>query len=275
VNIRTTFDELSQGTIGSYERYNGFYRRANMRKVIYELYDGKCAATGQPINLDEADIGHIVPRSRGDIFEHLYPGLDVDNAINLHLLASWVNKRNNDAFMPAPLVIHNSVSFAASLVSTKMENVLRYADGVDVSPLRQTIPSTDTAALADLELYDDLLALMSTAGGKYLFASDQHSSLSGGEGYERLQSMVHRSDQGSVGCLDLVQGECVQLDEHEVPKGTRISSVYREAVANSATGLLFRRDQLLPVKDHIESKVIPFYQARYMAGSAPVVGMPT
>ena len=246
-----------------------------MRKVIYDLYDGKCAATGQPIDLADADIGHIVPRSRNDIFKHLYPGLDVDNAINLHLLASWVNKRNNDAFMPSPLVIHNAVSFAASLVSTKMERILKYADGVDVSPLRQRIPLTDTAALADLELYDDLLALMSTAGGKYLFASDQQSSLSSGEGYERLQSMANRIDERSVGCLRMVEGECVGLGDLEVPKGTRISSVYRDAVANADSGLLFRRDQLLPVKDHIETSVIPFYQARYMAGTAPVVAPPT
>lgn len=246
-----------------------------MRKIIYDLYDGKCAATGQPIDLADADIGHIVPRSRGDVFEHLYPGLDVDNAINLHLLASWVNKRNNDAFMPAPLVIHNAVSFAASLVSTKMDRILQYADGVDVSDLRQRIPQADLQASSDLDFYDDLLALMSTAGGKYLFANEQHNPLGLEEGYDRLREMTERAGTTFGGCLPIEDGGCVGVEERQLLKGVKISSVYRNAVADSATGHLFRREQLLPVKDYIESSLIPFYQERYMTTSVPSVSSPS
>ena len=262
MNIRTNFEELSRGVIGSYERYNGFYTRPNMRKIIYDLYDGKCAVTGQPIALEDADIGHIVPRSRADIFNELYPSLDVDNAINLHLLSSWVNKRNNDAFLPAPLVIHNAVSFAANLDSTKMDAILKYADGLNVAPLRERIPATEGEILADLNLYDDLLELMSSSGGKYLFAQEGNSSLSGGHQYERLQGIA-QSLGGSIGCLEFVDGDCIGLGELEVPKNTKISRVYRDVVDQSETGLMFRRDQLAPVKAHIEDQMIPRHEAKY------------
>lgn len=38
---------------------------AEVRRIVYDRYDGKCAICGKPISYEEMTIDHIIPKSRG------------------------------------------------------------------------------------------------------------------------------------------------------------------------------------------------------------------
>lgn len=90
-------------------QFNGFYNRPDAGDLMYALYEGICQATNQKIDRASAHIGHIVPQASADLFEKLYPGLDVHNAINLHLISAQVNCRNSAYFIPSPAAIHHTI----------------------------------------------------------------------------------------------------------------------------------------------------------------------
>lgn len=175
MNIRTSFDDLSKGYAVEYGRYNGFYRRADVRKVFYDLFKGKCAATGDQISLHDAEVGHIVPRSRPEVFEALYPGLDVDNAINLHLISKDVNRRASDGIVPSPHAIHNAVSFSAKRVDQKLAKILaRQSDG-DYSWLKQECekaPDNEyyTGLAKTIDAFETANEVLSNRQGRFAFA---------------------------------------------------------------------------------------------------------
>lgn len=95
-----------------------------MRQIIYDLYKGTCAATGEKISLADAEVGHIVAQSKPEIFETLYPGLDVHNVINLHLIKRNVNRQNGNGVIPSPLALHNAISFSARIVDGRLKKIL-------------------------------------------------------------------------------------------------------------------------------------------------------
>lgn len=113
-----------------FARYNGFYKRPEARQVIYELFRGQCAASGDAINLETADVGHIVPQSEAAYFEELFPGLDVHNLINLHLLHSSANRRVSNHFPRNPLFLHNAISYNIGLIRRRLPKIeSAYAKG--------------------------------------------------------------------------------------------------------------------------------------------------
>jgi hypothetical protein len=71
------------------------------------------------------EVGHIVPRSRPEVFEALYPGLDIDNVVNLHLITKNVNRRNGNSVILSPLAIHNAISYSARVVGSRLPKLLR------------------------------------------------------------------------------------------------------------------------------------------------------
>jgi hypothetical protein len=96
-----------------------------MREIVYGIYKGQCAATGEHISINEADVGHIVPQSESDFFESLYPGLDVHNLINLHLLRKGINRRNSNGIVLSPLAIHNAISYSAKLIDRRLDKTTK------------------------------------------------------------------------------------------------------------------------------------------------------
>ena len=103
--------------------YNGYYKRPDIRRLIYTLYKGVCQASGRKINLTDAEVGHIVPRSKGTRFETLFPGLDVDNLVNLHLLEKGMNRRVSNFTVDSPLFIYNAISYNARLIQQRLPKV--------------------------------------------------------------------------------------------------------------------------------------------------------
>ena len=176
MNISTKFDELSAGFAKTYERYNGFYRRPDVRETLYDLYGGKCAATGEEIALSDAEVGHIVPRSQPGLFESLYPGLDVDNAINLHLISKDVNRRNRDGLAPSPHAIHNAISYSARLVENRLPKLMMARKNDRYSGLKRALEAYPDSEYSQretrsLEQYEHLKELLTQKKGPYVFMS--------------------------------------------------------------------------------------------------------
>lgn len=108
-----------------FSRFNGFYKAANARQIIYDLYKGKCAATGRKIDLAEADIGHIIPQSDPGSFEKMFPGLDVHNIINLQLLKASENRKVGNTYAESPLLLATAFAYTIRLVRTRYHKVAK------------------------------------------------------------------------------------------------------------------------------------------------------
>lgn len=106
-----------------FARYNGFYKRPEARQIVYELFRGQCAASGNEVNLESADVGHIAPQSEAAYFEELFPGLDAHNLINLHLLQASANRRVSNHFPRSPLFLHNAISYNIGLIRRRLPKI--------------------------------------------------------------------------------------------------------------------------------------------------------
>lgn len=192
MNIRTSFDDLSREFVSAYKQYNGFYQRSDVRQIIYDLYKGKCAYTGEAIPLAEADVGHIVPQSKPELFSSLYPGLNVDNVLNLHLIRRSVNIRNSNSVVGSPLAIHNAISFSAKLVDQRLSKVLsddpqeikEYGWLRDECARSVTDPKCIwSGALRQLALRDALLLAVTSRQGRFAIHSSDGSAIAGSPEY--------------------------------------------------------------------------------------------
>jgi hypothetical protein len=77
-------------------KYNGFYKTQDCREIVFKLSKGICEGCNSMIKLDKFyHVGHIVPRVDSDLFDKMYPSLDVDNLLNLHALCSTCNLKAN------------------------------------------------------------------------------------------------------------------------------------------------------------------------------------
>lgn len=101
-------------------RLNGFYNRPDAREIIYKLHKGICSYEQDVLPLESVDIGHIVPRSKPELFSKYFAGLDVDNLINLRLLSKKQNIKNSNYFAPSPLLIFDSVAYNLRLIKEKL-----------------------------------------------------------------------------------------------------------------------------------------------------------
>src|SRR5690606_19172579 len=63
-------------------------------------------------------------RAAADFFEELYPGLDVDNVINLSLLSASVNLRNRDYFVPSAEALHHIYGAKAVVAASRLVKML-------------------------------------------------------------------------------------------------------------------------------------------------------
>lgn len=106
-----------------YRVYNGFYQRQDVRKVVAELYRNKCAITGDDIGFEDGEVGHIVPRARPKIFSDLYPGLDIDNVVNLHWIKKSLNRRNSAAVNPSPLAVASQIAYACEIIDGRLNAI--------------------------------------------------------------------------------------------------------------------------------------------------------
>ena len=110
-------------TQSEFSSFNGFYKTAAARQVIYDLYKGKCVATGRKIDLADADIGHIIPQSDPAYFEEMFPGLDVHNIINLQLLHASENRKVGNTYIKNPLFLAPAFAYTARIVRSRYHKV--------------------------------------------------------------------------------------------------------------------------------------------------------
>ena len=73
------------------------HRNPNLRKAIFEVFGGRCVATGAPLSLKNMTIDHVIPRSKGG----------PDNIFNYALMSSPINNKKGDVLHPdnAPLLL--------------------------------------------------------------------------------------------------------------------------------------------------------------------------
>ena len=149
-------------------RHNGFYSKPHCRKVVLNLYEGKCASCPPPpreIEGDSFHVAHIIPRSRPDLMEKYFPGLDVDNLLNLKLSCKRCNFRESNFVLDA-LPLQAALNYSVRLIYSRLESVL-----IKLKSLvpRIEINGTDTKICTDV-LYIDADEISS-------FASKWHGAV--------------------------------------------------------------------------------------------------
>lgn len=158
MSIRKTFNFESSGhglQLEQLVHLNRFYKRPDIRRIVYDLYKGVCQATGKPVLFEQAHVGHIVPKAKASLFEELYPGLDVDNLVNLHLIGSTQNLKTSDYFVVSPLAIHNAISYSARLISQRLDKVIKVKKGYLASSFEETMVNIGIETFYDFsEIYN-------------------------------------------------------------------------------------------------------------------------
>lgn len=105
--------------LSSFTHLNGFYSRPESRQVVYELYRGKCQRCQRAVEANGFHAAHTVPRSQAALFGRLYPGIDVDNLLNLTLTCEPCNVIERDYVLFSPEVFAFRLNRAAHFIHTR------------------------------------------------------------------------------------------------------------------------------------------------------------
>lgn len=109
----------------TFRHLNGFYRRKDCRAIVYSLYKGICQGCKESLyGREDYDTGHILPRSKPEEFEELFPGLDVDNLVNLYLLCHRCNRGVGNFSLSSPALLHRLYSYSARMITTRLHKIL-------------------------------------------------------------------------------------------------------------------------------------------------------
>jgi hypothetical protein len=108
-----------------FQQFNGFYKRSDHRMVVFKLYKGICQGCNENLNgREDYDTSHILPRSKPEEFEKLFPGLDVDNLLNLYLLCHKCNRGVGKFYVNSPALLHRVYSYSARKIKSGINKVL-------------------------------------------------------------------------------------------------------------------------------------------------------
>jgi 5-methylcytosine-specific restriction endonuclease McrA len=102
-----------------FKKYNSFYGPAANRQVVYSLHKGVCCGCGEPIALDGFHVGHIIAQKEAAEFEVRFPGLDVHNLLNLHLLCPKCNFATNEHVMVSEFMLQRIYSQNARIITSR------------------------------------------------------------------------------------------------------------------------------------------------------------
>ena len=140
--------------------YNGFYRKPQCRRIVFGLYKGKCTGCRERIDANNFHVAHIIPRSRPDLMGALYPGLDVDNLLNLWLSCPQCNLRESNYVITGP-GLTRSFNIAAGTIARRLPALLAPPAPRPTSPV---ITKTDALICTSvLQLKPDDVRCMATA----------------------------------------------------------------------------------------------------------------
>lgn len=124
-----------------YQHLNGFYRRAECRELVYLLYKKTCQ--GCQANLENRRdyvSGHIIPRRFPDEFEKYFPGLDVDNLLNLYLLCTRCNIKQSAYFLAFDHVQGQFFKQSARVIDLRYNRLITHASQDRQALVLRTLP---------------------------------------------------------------------------------------------------------------------------------------
>lgn len=105
-----------------FERFNGFYGKAECRLVVLNLYKGICQSCDAKIADDAFHVAHIIPRTHPGLMAKYFPTLDVDNLLNLMLSCPSCNLKVSNFVIDSPLLLH-TFNCSAKAISQRFDAV--------------------------------------------------------------------------------------------------------------------------------------------------------
>jgi 5-methylcytosine-specific restriction endonuclease McrA len=118
--------------IEDFKQFNGFYGKGNYRLIVLLLYKNVCASCGEPIEKNDYHVAHIIPRTHPALMEKYYPGLDVDNLLNLRLSCPPCNYSESNFVLDTPVLAHRH-THSARVISERLASVLAQLGGPEKS----------------------------------------------------------------------------------------------------------------------------------------------
>lgn len=158
-----------------FKHLNSFYSRSECRAVVLQLYKGKCQSCEKDIVGNEYHVAHIIPRSKPELMNECFPGLNVDNLLNLQLSCPVCNWREKDFVLNAPLLRYN-FNCSARVITQRLPGIV--AQRNDVKPAVQ-ISGVDPKICTDvLHLsLEDLVPISSDWHGAIVISESKLSKL--------------------------------------------------------------------------------------------------
>lgn len=115
---------------------NGFYQRSECREFVYRLYNRKCQGCRTDLSSRTDYVsGHIIARRHEELFRAIYPELDVDNLINLHLLCEPCNVRQSAYHIDSPFLLAQLFKESARALDLRYEKVAQGMTGSEALSL--------------------------------------------------------------------------------------------------------------------------------------------
>lgn len=90
---------------------------------MYRLYKGVCQGCGKDPLGSVFHLGHIIPQSHAEEFENWFPGLNVDNLLNLHLLCATCNAKQTNVYIHSPFRLNQLFAQSAAAISRRLSKV--------------------------------------------------------------------------------------------------------------------------------------------------------
>ena len=108
-----------------FSKFANFYRRPECREVVYRLYRKVCQGCRDDLTgRNDYVSGHIIARRHAKQFEDLFPGLDVDNLLNLHLLCQSCNTRQSAYHFESPFFLNQVFKESARAIDLRYSSII-------------------------------------------------------------------------------------------------------------------------------------------------------
>ncbi|MDQ4627143.1 HNH endonuclease [Janthinobacterium lividum] len=191
--------------IAHFLRFNNFYGKPECRTVVYNLYKGVCQSCRTDVKDGVFHVAHIIARTHPHLMEKHFPGLDVDNLLNLQLSCPSCNIRVSNFVLDTPLLLH-AFSCSARAISLRLDAVLaqlnKAAKSISIPPYDPRI-CTEVLCMG----VDELTKIATHWHGALVLDSGKlnefiHCKMTEAFGYTPSSTEVYRAVQESVAYFD-------------------------------------------------------------------------
>jgi hypothetical protein len=108
-----------------FAKFANFYGRPDCREVVYRLYRKVCQGCRDNLaDRDDYVTGHIIARRHRKQFEELFPGLEVDNLLNLHLLCQRCNVKQSAYHFESAFFLNQVFKESARAIDLRYSTVI-------------------------------------------------------------------------------------------------------------------------------------------------------